>query len=180
MSNRTQNVLAAACTLGLCALVLACAEPRAGTAPTEAGARKENPARWIGVRHPPLPPGVEWVGGALLDPLEEVEFGIEEVTHHSDRLLWLDVLTHRDVSGAAHWEVLDVLAPPPLRDDQVLVLRDCQLDGHPDTEIVAVAEQTNGRFHTRIAAAWRANRATRRFEKMRTAGITCENTGYGL
>jgi hypothetical protein len=179
MPNRIR-MSAAAWALGVCAVALACAEPRAGTPPVEAGSRKEGPARWIGTRHPPLPPEVVWVGGALLDPLEEVEFGIEEVTHGPDRLLWLDLLTHRDEAGIAYWEVLDVLAPPPLRDDQILVMRDCSLDGRSDTEIVAIAEQTRGQVHTRIAAAWRANRAARHFEKIRTAGITCENTAYGL
>jgi hypothetical protein len=93
-------------------------------------------------------------------------------------MLWFDVLTHRDEAGDLYCEVLDVLERPSLNERQILRFGHCRLDERRDTEIGAVADYTDEECHTHIAMAWRANRRTRRFEPIGTAGIFWENYGY--
>ena len=87
----------------------------------------------------------------------------------------------RDSVGKAHWRVLATLRLPRIEPGHQLVLGLCALNSQPDRSIVAIARADDDVEVWRvIGQAWRVNPAARRFESLPTAGITCENEGYGM
>jgi hypothetical protein len=140
-------------------------------------------AKYVGLRHrSSLPDNLKDEGGALISDINDAtEYGIGEIPRGGMRMLWFERLTHRDDSGAAHWEVKDVLVLPRIPRNQILVYSMCFYGEKPDKEIVAIADyRPYVEFFTRVRRAWRANRVTEKFEEIPTKGIKCENAGYGV
>ena len=141
-------------------------------------------ARYVGLRYrgDSMPAGLKWVGGALVsDPYKDAkDYKLTEVHRGRVRMLLFDSLTHRDAAGMPHWEVKDVLVLPRVPRNQLITYSLCWLGGRLDREIAAVVEYTDTEYFTRVRRAWRANRATEKFEAIPTKGIKCENEGYGV
>lgn len=89
-----------------------------------------------------LPRGHKWIGGALLtNPYsDEKQYGVTEVSKGRVKMMWLDRLTHHDAAGNAHWEIKDVLFPPPMRKNQLLFYVNCFLANKPDPELVVITD----------------------------------------
>ncbi|HEX8494805.1 MAG TPA: hypothetical protein VF658_18325 [Pyrinomonadaceae bacterium] len=166
-----------------CVVVLPCAFAQQAPVRGQRNASAGESAKYIGLRHgPSLPAGLQEVGGSLVSDVGDVkEYGMSEVHKGKVKMLWFERLTHRDDSGAAYWEVKDVLVLPKILRKQILVYSLCFLAQKPDGEIAAIAdEEFEAEFFTRIRRAWRANRKTEKFEEISVKGIKCRNEGYGV
>jgi hypothetical protein len=140
-----------------------------------------NPGEYIGLRYAGSHEGLDNLGGALLDYTGELEYALSLMAAASEWMLWLERHAHRDEAGTPHWEVRAALVLPPLgAGETVLYGGLCRIDGVPDPEIVAVAVEGDEELLTTIRFAWRADRALERFEAVATAGVACENEGYGV
>ncbi len=134
---------------------------------------------YVGLRYGSLPPGLEELGGSLLDFVDEPEYALVLVAAGSRQMLWLNRFAHRDDEGKPHWDVRAVLQLPALRDNELLSYGGfCQLDGEQDSEVVAIVQAEDAASFTTIRRAWRANRSLERFEEMPTSGVVCMNEGY--
>lgn len=138
-----------------------------------------------GLRHPPLPNGGESLAGHLLG-VDVVGGHAVELVRMGDReyLLFSRGLGH-DSTGMPEWEVLDAVALPPRADDLEISIGTCGRGSGPDwtgdSEVVAyVRPEWNVEYWSGVVVAWRANRATGRFEPEPVHGLTCINEGYGL
>ena len=137
---------------------------------------------YIGVRYAgnKLPRGYKWVGGALLtDPYsKEKQYGVTEVSKGGVKMMWLDLLTHHDAAGNAHWEIKDVLFLPSMRRNQLLFYVNCLRFDKPDPELIVItAAVVRGGYYGRPRHAWRANRQSEKFQQIPLAGIKCESQG---
>lgn len=138
-------------------------------------------AKYVGLEHRPLPAGLKDLGGALIGPVAEPQYGLALIARGRTRMLWLSRLTRRDEAGRPTWEVRDVLFLPAVGRGEVLAYALCFSNGKPDPEIVAIAAYERDReFFTRIRRAWRADRREERFESVPAKGIKCEHEGYGV
>jgi hypothetical protein len=138
-----------------------------------------------GRRHPPLPDSAESLAGYLLGAdvlgghaVEHLRIGIREY-------LLLSRGLGRDSSGKAAWEILDAVALPPRPADLEIALGTCGRGVGPawnaDSEVIAyVRPELAKEFWAGVAVAWRASRATGRFEPEPVRGLRCINEGYGL
>lgn len=142
-------------------------------------------ARYVGLRYDTksLPAGLKWTGGALVsDPYkDDRQYGLAQVHRGRVQMLWFEFMTHRDSAGTPYWELKDVFVVPRTRRHEKLIYASCFSGGKPDREVVAVVDRRqDAEFYTRVSRAWRANRATEKFEEMPTRGVKCENEGYGM
>ncbi len=168
----------------LLALLLAVAAFTPSRPAAQQTASAAEASRYVGLRfQKSLPAGLKWVGGALVShPYEDAEqYGLSEVHRGRVKMLWFEFMTGRDGAGQPHWEVKDVFLLPRTRRHESLIYSSCFSGGKPDREIVAVVDhRPDVEFFTRVSRAWRANRATGKFEAIPTKGIKCENAGYGM
>lgn len=159
----------------LTAAMLACGERSAGDA--RPGTRA--PADYVGLRTPPLPEGLEQVGGALLELGVDTVFAISHVQRDTLEMLWLERELGQE-GAESRFQVEDVLRLPPIGPEGVLVYAVCRLNERPDPEIVAiVSADDEAEILTQVHAAWRADRQQRRFVELPVTGIDCVNEGYG-
>lgn len=164
--------------LFVCLLICLAVAPSAAQSGSQTDAVK-----YIGRRYGPTqPPGIKYVGGALISELEDQkEYGISQVHKGRVKVLWFERMTHRDERGVPYWELMDVLVVPPHTRKQVVVYATCLMENRADKEIVAIADYQPGeQYFTRVRKAWRANRQTEKFEVIPTKGIKCENDGFGI
>lgn len=148
--------------VGAAALGVACGErERAGD---------DRPAA---LTYPPLPPGVEEVGGMLLRGPDGAELGMTDVRSDTAQMLWLGRLTHRDDAGKAHWELLDRVKLSDLNAGESVAWIDCALDGVPDASIVAIGTWTPTDTLRAIREAWRPDLQRRRFAPLPVQRVSC-------
>ncbi|HEX8904726.1 MAG TPA: hypothetical protein VF771_07795 [Longimicrobiaceae bacterium] len=107
------------------------------------------------------------------------EYGIRLTVIGSDTLLFLDRLTSRDERGRRGHEVVAAAHAPPIPTGHQLAFGVCRARKQLDSRIVAVVRSEDTPFYTSVAAAWRADVTTSRFEPIPVAGIDCENEGWG-
>lgn len=137
-------------------------------------------SQYVGLRHGhELPQGLVHVGGGMIsDPYKDkTNFGMAQVTRGRTNMIWFELFTHHDAEGKAHWEVLDVVATPPLRKNQYVMVTLCLFNNKPDPEIAAVVEPVRRSYDMRVIKAWRANRVTRKLEAISLKGVRCEMQG---
>ncbi|MEP6636914.1 MAG: hypothetical protein ABJB97_09330 [Acidobacteriota bacterium] len=152
--------------------------PGSGSTNLQSGNDK---SRYIGLRHgDDYPPGHKWVGGALLsDPYKDKrQYGVDEVAKGTARMLWLELLTHNDSAGKAHWEIKDVLFLPFIRKNQTLFYVDCLLNNKSDPELIAIVDNVVRKgYFAQVRYAWRANQQTEKFQPLPLKGIKCVSQG---
>jgi hypothetical protein len=75
--------------------------------------------------------------------------------------------------------VLDVQLTPKLMSEEYVAIGSCQLNGKPDSEIVALIKVTPSDqqqdLFTKIRQAWRINLKAEKIEPIPTKGLTCVN-----
>ncbi|HTE47279.1 MAG TPA: hypothetical protein VK636_18660, partial [Gemmatimonadaceae bacterium] len=110
---------------------------------------------YIGLRHDPLPDGVQPEGGAVLTgALSNYAF-----THvHTPRgdMIWLDSIA--DGRGAKNKTVRAALTIPLLSNDERLFMASCDVNARLDARVVAIVVNEPGATKfTKIRQAWRVN-----------------------
>ena len=141
-----------------------------------------SPDGWVGASWPPPPGEVAIERGTTLGTADTASFALAEVSAGGQRLLWLGRRAGErpgEVRGEARWTVTDVLPLPRLGADRGLVLALCgALSGTDevaiDPEIVALATPADAPV-LKVRGAWRADRATGRFEAIPHGAIVCLN-----
>lgn len=132
----------------------------------------------IGANYPPLPEGVEEMGGWLInDP-----YAIERVLIEGQNLLLLSRLRGRDSSGKASFKVVNVLPLPPIaKTEEIIDGSMCSINGKSDPNFIAIMKLEDDRpYLTKARKAWRIE--GEEFEEVNVANyrFKCENLAYGL
>ncbi len=147
-------------------LLLSCA----GTGPVA-----QDFGKYIGQTYPPVPPPLKEVGGFMIEPLGQPEYGSFEVVDQGVHLVWLMRLLTRDAEGRPLWQIEDVLPLPRVDQGEVVLYTLCGQSGQYNPEIVAIAkDEENKEFLTTVRRAWQGNRSTGKFHEIATAGIACD------
>lgn len=126
-----------------------------------------------GLTYPPLPSGVEEIGGMLLTDSTGQELGVSEMQRGERHMIWLSALTSHDSAGNPNWLLLDAVEVPSLRSAESVVWSDCALDGVRDQAVVAVGTWAARDSLTGIRYAWRANLETRRIDTLSVSRVAC-------
>lgn len=138
--------------------------------PTAAPAGSSDPGRfrkYIGSTYPPLPAGFSEGFSMLIQDAED--YGLFFFIGGTDKMLWLQKITHYDSNGNPSWEVKDVLDLSNVEPGLILSPDGCFLNGAPDSEIIVVSKDGT------IQSAWRANTASGMFEVIPANGIECDS-----
>jgi hypothetical protein len=127
-----------------------------------------NPEQYIGLQYPPSPAGLSQDFSMLIENSDV--YSLSLVNDGRSKMLWLSKITHYDTnSGNPFWEVKDVIGLSDLEPGLTLIPDGCQLNGVPDSEILAA-----GRNKV-IVYAWRANTSLGKFEAIAVDGIRCSS-----
>jgi hypothetical protein len=141
------------------------------------------PRSFIGLPYRDLPTGLTNLGGWLIDATDNgtFRFGISHIRQNTKKMLWLERFVRRDAKGMPTFRVVDVIELPQISQSQsVLGYRFCLRNGKEDLNLVTIVETADTQYWTAIHQAWRANRATGKFEAISTKGIVCQNPGWGV
>lgn len=136
--------------------------------PTAVAANGSGPgqfSKYIGLNHPPLPEPLTLVFAMLIQDVDG--YALTLFIDGTNKMLWLDKLTHYDADGNAYWQVKDVLDLSHVEAGLTLIPDGCYLIGVPDSEIIVVSKDGT------IRLAWRANTTSNRFEVIPIHGIEC-------
>jgi hypothetical protein len=109
-----------------------------------------------------------------------MDFGIRSVYKARLRMLWFERVTQRDAKSVLQWKVLDVLALPPIRKNQILAHSICFIGDEFEPEVLGIFDYQDKQYFTRVRRAWRANRLSEKFEEIPAKNIKCENEGWGV
>ena len=132
----------------------------------------------IGVEYPPLPEGVEEMGGWSI----EVPYVIDQISIDGQELLLLGRLIERDNQGKGLYLVVNVLLLPPINDEIEGISGGslCFVNGKNDPNIIVIAKIEDTPHLTKARKAWRVE--GEEIKEIDAAGLQfqCENFGYGL
>jgi hypothetical protein len=122
-------------------------------------------------------------GGGYLLPKDE-NFNDFSINYcHSETSIFFLFIKHHYVNGKKLKTVKDVLEIKKSGIGKKQKITEyCQTKNGVDSEIFAIVkEDSNPEFYTKIIRAWRANRKTERFEKIKPRKIVkCGNESYGI
>ncbi len=131
----------------------------------------------IGINHPPLPEEIEGMGGWLI----EEPYTVKQVSMDGQESLLLSRVIERDAQGNPLFQVVNVLALPPI-DVKKEILRGfmCQVNGKEDPNVIVVMKLEDTPYLTKARKAWRVE--NEQFNEIDVASLQfqCENFGYGL
>jgi hypothetical protein len=130
---------------------------------------------YVGTRHNPLPPGVNYVEGATLH-IDGAGYVLSHVQTPDGDMVWLDSI----VTGARPPAsiVRATVRVPNLARDERLLIASCDVNGQLDSRVVAiVVNEANATKFTKVRQAWRVDAQRGRFDVIPVAGITCEDPG---
>lgn len=131
----------------------------------------------IGVDHPPLPEGVDEIGGWII----EDPYAVKQVSHYGQELLLLSHLIGRDNQGNAFFEVVNVLPLPSIAETEEIAGGDCFVNGKEEPNFIAIIKLEDDQpYLTKARKAWRVE--GEKFNEVSVQGLRlkCENLSYGL
>ena len=164
------------------AFALACSSERTRPAPqgessaAASGDRPPSPApltgSYIGTQYVAPPPGVTILGGAAFSTPGDTRgtYALAYVQTPHGSMIWLDTIDGGTMRVRAQ------LSLPALAIDERLFIGTCDVAGHLNGRVVAIAlnEVAGSRFD-RIRQAWLANTEHHRFDIVPVSGVTCED-----
>ena len=127
-----------------------------------------------------IPGGFIEQTGYVLGIMEEEEYIINHVTKAKLQLIWFCLLVNRDIDGMPILKIIDIIQLPEIQEGEELLMGTCQYKDEVDPEIIAIIKYSNSRIQTIVQKAWRANRATKKLEKISTESVICFNESYYL
>lgn len=136
-----------------------------------------DPAGYVGVRHPPVPDGVEELAGSVIGGID-FRYAIAHVRDATGGMLWLQRLLHHDAQGIAHFEVVAVQPLPAIREGEGLVIGSCRegdASGGGDGLTTAVVRWEEREVLTGVRHAWRADPEEGRFVALDAGRVQCLN-----
>lgn len=152
-------------------------------------AKAEDKNSLIGIKHPPMPEGIQETGGwSVHQEISNRTHSITSVSVDEKEFLFLDRISGRDSQGKPFFQVVDVLPLPPIETEKEDVLGGspylCHINGEYDPTLIVIAqlEDSNTEFLTNIRKAWRVDLEAEKFKEIDTEGVEfrCENFGYGI
>ncbi len=98
----------------------------------------------VGINYPPLPEGVEsissWVTGG--------SYTVRQVLVNKQKLLLLNRLSKRDQQGKGFYEVINVLALPPITEtEEILAGTSCTVNGKEDRDFIMIMKSNDNTPH---------------------------------
>lgn len=114
----------------------------------------------------------------LVNTPGDFEYAVHHVDSPAGERLILTRMVGRDDAGRPRYEILAALVPPVQRDDEVLVVGSCSLNGARDVDLHAIARREAKAELSRIRMAWRATGPAGTLLPVETSGITCEHEGW--
>ena len=136
----------------------------------------------IGFRYPPMPAGIEDLGGFVVGSKNghETELGIAYVRDNKGIVIWLDQFIYRSGCPNPDYVILDYRRVPPLANNEKLAhnCRAGDVSNGGDGLTIAVARDQNSEVLRNIRLAWRVDVKTRRLVEISPAKIQCINDGF--
>ena len=126
-----------------------------------------------------LPNGVKHFGGGMIGDINaDPVYGISQVQKAKTKMLWFEESTRQDATGVTGWKVLDVLTFSNLaRTRYVFMAGDpailCQRGGKDLENVVGDGRIVRSRSVFIPSNLWIANIATKKFQRISTAGVKC-------
>lgn len=114
----------------------------------------------------------------LVNTPGDFEYAVHHVDSPAGERLILTRMVGRDEAGRPRYEILAALVPPGQRDDEVLVVSSCSLNGVRDVDLHAIARREPKSELSRIRTAWRATGPAGTLVSVETSGISCEHEGW--
>jgi hypothetical protein len=182
MRVKKTNLFALALIVAACSRDAGHREGVADTRSAEPVSRLSDPPAlasgpYVGTRHNPLPPGVDYVEGATLH-VNGAGYVLSHVRTPTGDMVWLDSI----IAGAKPPAVIvrASVRIPQLARDERLFIASCDVNGRLDERVVAiVVNQPNTTKFAQIRQAWRADARRARFDVIPVTAITCEDPGAG-
>ena len=140
-----------------------------------------NLSRYIGSTYPPLEPGLREVSGTIIGhPIEGLTYSVAWISKGQEQMLWLTSTPSDGKKGEIIWTILDAFTLPKYKPGETLVIGFCTLNNESDPEILALVKyEEDQEVFRHVTKAWRANRGTKKFETIKSNGISCANESYG-
>lgn len=127
----------------------------------------------------PFPEVSTYLGGWIIDSAPGSAIAVEERSVAGRHVLLLDSLLGRSPARHPTWLILDAIRLPDAGDSVELNVH-CGYEATvQDRRLIALVWPIDAYEVTAIRAAWRVNRATRRFEAAPLVGLRCWNEGWG-
>ncbi len=135
----------------------------------------------VGLHHPPMPSGIEDLGGFLVhEKGQETDLAIEYVRDSKGTVIWLDQIIYQDRCPDPEYVILDFRRIPSLASNERLEnnCRPGDVSGGGDGVTVAVAADENNEVLRHIRLAWRIDVKTRKLVDISPVEIQCINEGF--
>lgn len=137
---------------------------------------------YIGLHHPPMPSGIEDLGGFLVGTTdEENKLGIEYVRDRKGTIILLDHLIYREGCPNPEYLILDFRRVPPLAPNERLVenCRRGDVSEGGDGRTIAIAIDQDSEILNKIRQVWQVDVKTKKLVQTSPVGIQCINEGFG-
>lgn len=173
--------------LALAGLLVACGRSQPRSSGGTAG-RGQGAAGFVGIEHPPEPPGVEDLGGWVIrteawrENRDTTTYAIQHAVIAGREWVWLDTLVRHTPDGRAIWRVVAALELPQAPANGGLVTTCERDDGSVEGQVFAIAEwaASNQKYLRVIHQAWRVDLGALAIAEVPPASVRCLNEAYGL
>lgn len=140
----------------------------------------------LGAFIPPYPPGYtskqgSCIGGELGSKEVDIcNFSISIIEDEMKNPLYVAFKKNNEWKGTQLGSViLDVLPYPKLSKNQAFLTFECYLNGKRDLAIMAIIEHTES-GEKEVKTAYRVNLDSRKIEEIKTNGVHCESSEWGV
>jgi hypothetical protein len=127
-----------------------------------------------------IPDGFVEQTGYVVGIGEEEEYIINHVTRAKLQLIWFCLLIDRDIDGMPILKIIDIIRLPEIQKGEELLMGTCHYEDEVDPEIIAIVKYSDSGIQATVQKAWRANRITKKLEKISTEFVNCFNESYYL
>ena len=131
----------------------------------------------IGKTIPPYPDAWQEEGGACL---LNCKYSLGVLIKGQQRLFYLGKASPLSTASEPRWQVLDTMPYPAAPEGYELVYSACEHQGTPDPSLIALVKTADAEWLDQVRFVYKANINQGVFETMSTAGVRCQNIGWGV
>lgn len=131
----------------------------------------------IGKTIPPYTNAWQEEGGACL---LNCNYNLGVLIKGQERLFYLGKTSPQSTDSEPRWQVLDTMPYLEAPDGYELVYSACEHQGTPDPSLIALVKTVDAEWLDQVRFVYKANINKGVFETMSTAGVRCQNIGWGV
>lgn len=118
-------------------------------------------------------------GGAMIDPLNDVEYGFLHYFKDNNHLIILMKIISADYNSV-QYSALDMVKINNLPEKHYIYYGNCRYAKKHDSEIFSIIKYEDKEYFTIILKSWRADRLKGKIIEIDNNKIDCINAGYGV